>query len=175
MRLKVHSDEFEALGATAFAIKSGAASADHLLKISDADIQLFGQSDTIPILLPGTSFYLNLDEHAPARKLIDAGAAVALGSDFNPGSCHIFSLPFIWGLACLHLKMTPAEALTALTINAAYALRCGDTAGRIACDYRADITIYDVPSLEEVPYNIGWNPVSMTIHDGQIVYDKNTR
>jgi imidazolonepropionase len=175
MQLKVHSDEFEALGATAFAIKSGAASADHLLKISDADIQLFGQSDTIPILLPGTSFYLNLDEHAPARKLIDAGAAVALGSDFNPGSCHIFSLPFIWGLACLHLKMTPAEALTALTINAAYALRCGDTAGRIACDYRADITIYDVPSLEEVPYNIGWNPVSMTIHDGQIVYDKNSR
>jgi imidazolonepropionase len=174
MQLKVHSDEFEALGATAFAIKSGAASADHLLKISDADIQLFGQSDTIPILLPGTSFYLNLDEHAPARKLIDAGAAVALGSDFNPGSCHIFSLPFIWGLACMHLKMTPAEALTALTINAAYALRCGDTAGRIACGYRADITIYDVPVIEEVPYNIGWNPVSMTIHEGQIVYDKNT-
>jgi imidazolonepropionase len=174
MQLKVHSDEFEALGATAFAIKSGAASADHLLKISDADIELFGQSDTIPILLPGTSFYLNLDEHAPARKLIDAGAAVALGSDFNPGSCHIFSLPFIWGLACLHLKMTPAEALTALTINAAYALRCGDTAGRIACGYRADITIYDVPVIEEVPYNIGWNPVSITIHEGQIVYDKNS-
>jgi imidazolonepropionase len=174
MQLKVHSDEFEALGATAFAIKSGAASADHLLKISDADIQLFGQSDTIPILLPGTSFYLHLDEHAPARKLIDAGAAVALGSDFNPGSCHIFSLPFIWGLACLHLKMTPAEALTALTINAAYALKCGDIAGRIACGYRADITIYDVPVIEEVPYNIGWNPVIMTIHEGQIVYDKNT-
>ena len=174
MQLKVHSDEFERLGATAFAIKSGAASADHLLKISDEDIALFGESDTIPILLPGTSFYLNLDEHAPARKLIAAGAAVALGSDFNPGSCHIFSLPFIWGLACLHLKMTPAEALTALTINAAYALNCGDTAGRIACGYRADITIYDVPCLEEVPYNIGWNPVSMTIHDGKIVYDKNS-
>jgi imidazolonepropionase len=172
---KVHSDEFEALGATEFAIKSGAASADHLLKITDADITLFGSSDTIPILLPGTSFYLNLTEHAPARKLIEANAAVALGSDFNPGSCHIFSLPFIWGLACLHLKMTPGEALTALTINAAYALRCGDTVGRIAPGYRADITVYDVRSLEEVPYNIGWNPVSITINNGQIVFDKNSR
>lgn len=174
MECKVHSDEFEALGATEYAIKSGATSADHLLKVSDADISLFGGSDTIPVLLPGTSFYLNLAEHAPARKLIDSGAAVALGSDFNPGSCHIFSLPFIWGLACLHLKMTPAEALTALTINAACALKCGDKVGRIAPGYRADITIYDVPRLEEVPYNIGWNPVAITIHDGQIVYDKNS-
>jgi imidazolonepropionase len=74
----------------------------------------------------------------------------------------------IWGLACIHLKMTPEEALTALTINAAYALKCGDNVGRIAAGYRADITIYDVPTLEEVPYNIGWNPVHATIQAGRL-------
>ena len=168
MQCKVHADEFKALGATGLAMEMGAASADHLLKVSEVDIARFGASDTIPILLPGTSFYLNLTAHAPARQLIESGAAVALGSDFNPGSCHIFSLPFIWGLACLHLKMTPAEALTALTINAAYALKCGDTVGRIAAGYSADITIYDVPALEEVPYNIGWNPVHATVKAGRI-------
>ncbi len=168
MQCKVHADEFKALGATSLAMDMGAASVDHLLQVSDKDIKKFGRSETIPILLPGTSFYLNLAAHAPARKLIDSGAALALGSDFNPGSCHIFSLPFIWGLACLHLKMTPAEALTALTINAAYALKCGDNVGRIASGYRADITIYDVPVLEEVPYNIGWNPVHATIQSGRL-------
>jgi imidazolonepropionase len=168
MQAKVHADEFKALGATKLAMDMGAASVDHLLKVSDQDIASFAASNTIPILLPGTSFYLNLAAHAPARKLIDAGAAVALGSDFNPGSCHIFSLPFIWGLACIHLKMTPEEALTALTINAAYALKCGDNVGRIAAGYRADITIYDVPTLEEVPYNIGWNPVHATIRAGRL-------
>jgi imidazolonepropionase len=173
MQYKVHSDEFEALGATRFAIEFGAASADHLLRVSKDDILAFANSDTIPVLLPGTSFFLNLEEHAPARDLIQSGAAVALSSDFNPGSCHIFSLPFIWGLACIHLKMTPSEALTALTINSACALKCGDTVGRLAPGYRADITIYDVSCLEEVPYNIGWNPVSITIKAGKVAYGRN--
>jgi imidazolonepropionase len=172
MGCKVHADEFESLGGTKLAMDFGAISADHLLKISLDDIYSFGKSDTIPVLLPGTSFFLNLNEHAPARKLIDAGAAVALGSDFNPGSCHIFSLPFIWGLACLHLKMTPEEALTALTINAAGAIGYDTRVGRLESGYQADITIYDVSSLEEISYNIGWNPVCTTIHNGRVVYDK---
>lgn len=170
MKTKVHADEFVSLGATSLAVEYESLSADHLLNVSDKEIAELAGSSTIAVLLPGTSFYLNLSEHAPARKMIDSGVAVALGSDFNPGSCHIFSLPFIWGLACLHLKMTVEEALTALTVNAAYAIGVGDKVGQIAPGYQADITIYDVQSIEEVPYNLGWNPVAMTIKQGKVVH-----
>jgi len=169
MRPKVHADEFISLGATALAVELKAASADHLLAVSNPDIELLAGSETVAVLLPGTSFFLNLPEHAPARKLIDSGAAVALGSDFNPGSCHIFSLPFIWGLACLHLRMTPQEALTALTVNAACAIGLGKKIGQIRPGYQADVVVFAVGSLEEIPYNLGWNPVLMTIKKGRVV------
>lgn len=167
--LKVHSDEFVNLGATTLAAEYGATSCDHLLHISEIEIDLLSRSKTVAVLLPGTSFYLNLSEHAPARKMIDCGVAVALGSDFNPGSCHIFSLTMILGLACLHLKMTPQEALTALTLNAAWAVGRGDAIGMLREGYQADITIYDVPTLEEIPYNIGWNTVVNVIKRGSLV------
>jgi imidazolonepropionase len=130
---------------------------------------MLSQCDTVAVLLPGTSFYLNLDEHAPARKLIEKGAAVALGSDFNPGSCHIFSAPFILALACLHLSMTPEEALTALTINSACAIGRGSEVGMLKEGYQADIAIYGVPTLEEVPYNIGFNTITGVIKSGALV------
>ncbi|MGH9551165.1 MAG: imidazolonepropionase, partial [Terriglobales bacterium] len=171
--LKVHADEFENLGATTLATEYGAVSADHLLNISDREIELLARSQTAAVLLPGTSFYLNLAEHAPARKMIEHGAVVALGSDFNPGSCHIFSLPMIFGLACLHLKMTAEESLTALTLNAAHAVGLGHDRGMLREGYRADITICDVASLEEIPYNLGWNPVATVIKSGVcVVSDK---
>jgi imidazolonepropionase len=170
---KVHSDEFASLGATALAADIGAASADHLLNITDEDIARLGKSNTAAVLLPGTSFFLNLSDHAPARKLIDAGAIVALGTDFNPGSCHISSLPFIWGLACLHLKMSVEEALSALTINSAHAVGRGDTIGQLTPGRAADIVLYEVEALEEIPYNIGWNPVCLVIKNGRVVYQKN--
>ena len=131
-----------------------------------AEIELMSKSETVAVLLSGTSFYLNLDEHAPARMMIEKGAAVALGSDFNPGSCHIFSLPMILALACLHLKMTPEEALT---LNSACALGLGREIGVLHEGYRADITIYDVATLEEIRYNIGWNPVKSVIRNGALV------
>lgn len=168
-KTKVHADEFANLGATKLATELSCLSADHLLNVSDQEIELLAQSNTVAVLLPGTSFYLNLAEHAPARKMIDRGVAVALGSDFNPGSCHIFSLPLIWGLACLHLKMTAEEALTALTLNAAHSLGLGKEIGQLLPGYKADITVYDVQSLEEVPYNLGWNPVSAVIKQGKVV------
>jgi imidazolonepropionase len=168
-KLKVHSDEFVNLGATTLAIKYGAASCDHLLNVSDDEIKLLAQSDTVAVLLPGTSFFLNLSEHARARHMISEGVAVSLGSDFNPGSCHIFSLPLIWGLACLHLKMTAGEALNAHTVNAAYAIGLGEKIGRLSPGYQADITIYDVSCLEEIPYNLGFNPVSFVIKRGEVV------
>lgn len=168
-KLKVHSDEFVNLGATKLATTVGADSADHLLNISDTEIEAMAQSSTVAVLLPGTSFYLNLHEHARARTMIAAGVAVALGSDFNPGSCHIFSLPLIWGLACLHLKLTVEEALTALTVNSAYAIGMGEKVGRLSPGYQADITMWNVGSLEEVPYNLGWNSVAQVIKKGHVV------
>lgn len=169
LRPKVHADEFANLGATRLAVDIQAASADHLLNVSDAEMQLLAKSNTVAVLLPGTSFFLNLKEHAPARKMIEQGVAVGLGSDFNPGSCHIYSLPLIFGLACLHLKMTAEEALTALTINAAHAVGLGRKVGQIAPNYQADIVVMDVKTLEEVPYNLGANPVEQVIKRGRIV------
>jgi imidazolonepropionase len=169
---KVHSDEFVSLGATTLAAEIGAASADHLLSITDEDISRLANSGTVAVLLPGTSFFLNLKDHAPARKMIEAGVAVALGSDFNPGSCHISSLPIIWGLACLHLGMSVEEALTALTSNAAYAVGRGDLVGQLTSGRQADLVIFEVERLEEIPYNIGWNPVSMVIKKGRVVFQK---
>lgn len=173
MKTKIHSDEFANLGGTSLAVQIGSTSADHLLNISDKEIELMAGSDVVAVLLPGTSFYLNLKDHAPARKMIEAGVAVALGSDFNPGSCHISSLPMIWALACLHLKMTPEEALSALTINSAFAINRGDKLGQLRVGYQADMAIYDVATLEEVPYNLGWNPVIATIKKGRIAHRKN--
>jgi imidazolonepropionase len=140
------------------------------LKVSDEDIALLARSTTAAVVLPGTSFYLNLPEHAPVRKMIEAGVFVCLGSDFNPGSCSIFSLPLILGLACLHLKLTPEEAMNCLTVNAAFMLGLGNQVGQIRHGYRADITIYDVGCLEEIAANVGWNPVVATIVDGKIVH-----
>jgi imidazolonepropionase len=170
---RIHADEFANLGATRLAVELGAAAADHLLKTSDEEIRLLAKSDTAAVILPGTSFYLHLKEHAPARTMIDQGVWTCLGSDFNPGSCNIFSLPMILGLACLHLQLTPEEALNCLTVNAAFMLGLGDQVGQIRDGYRADITIYDVSCLEEVAANIGWNPVIATIKDGRLVHGDN--
>ncbi|MBY0359265.1 MAG: imidazolonepropionase [Candidatus Obscuribacterales bacterium] len=169
LRPKIHADEFVNLGASSLAVEIGAASADHLLNISDAEIELMAASDTVAVLLPGTSFFLNLKEHARARAMIDRGVAVALGSDFNPGSCHIFSLPFIWGLACLQLKMSVSEALTALTVNSACAIGLGGKIGQLNKGYQADFLILNLSKLEEVPYNLGSNPVGQVFKSGKSV------
>lgn len=168
MKLKVHADEFASLGATRAAAAAGATSADHLLAITSEDIRLLAQSDTVAVLLPGTSFFLNLKEHAPARSMIERGVAIAVGSDFNPGSCHIFSAPLIMGLACLHLGLTPEEALTAMTLNAAYAIGRGEDVGQLSEGYQADMVVWNVATLEEIPYNMGWNPVFATIKKGNV-------
>lgn len=166
MKLKVHSDEFKSLGATSLACEMGAHSADHLLAITENDIDRLASSSCVAVLLPGTSFFLNLKEHAPARTMIDKGVAVGLGSDFNPGSCHIFSMPFIMGLACLKLGMTAAEALTAATTNSAYAIGRGESIGQLREGYQADIVLWNVSKLAEIPYNMGWNSVQTVIKKG---------
>lgn len=169
MKLKVHADEFASLGATALACETGAHSADHLLAITPEDIARLAGSSCVAVLLPGTSFFLNLKEHAPARAMIEKGVAVAVGSDFNPGSCHIFSMPFIVGLACLKLKLTAEEALTAATLNAAYAIGRGASIGQLRSNYQADIVLWNVSTLAEIPYNMGWNSVSQVIKKGALI------
>ena len=166
MKLKVHADEFASLGATALACEAGAHSADHLLAVTPEDITRLSKSECAAVLLPGTSFFLNLKEHAPARTMIEKGVVVAIGSDFNPGSCHIFSLPFIMGLASLKLKLTAQEALTAATINAAYAIGRGASIGQLRSNYQADIVLWNVSTVAEIPYNMGWNSVAQVIKKG---------
>lgn len=166
MKLKVHADEFASLGATALACESGADSADHLLAITPADIDRLSKSDCAAVLLPGTSFFLNLKDHAPARTMVESGVIVAIGSDFNPGSCHIFSLPFIMGLASLKLKLTAQEALTAATMNAAYAIGRGASIGQLRTNYQADIAVWNVSTVAEIPYNMGWNSVAQVVKKG---------
>jgi imidazolonepropionase len=169
-RPKVHADEFVNLGASSLAVELHASSADHLLNISQAEMNLMAGSDTVAVLLPGTSFFLNLQEHAAARSMIDRGVSVAIGSDYNPGSCHIFSMPFIIGLACLHLNMTLTEALCAATVNAAFALGRGNSVGQLKPNFQADFLIMDLASLEELPYNMTVNPVSRVFKKGIEVY-----
>lgn len=156
----LHADELEPMGGAALAARLGARSADHLIRIDAAGIAALAASRTVAVLLPGTVFTLGLGSYAPARELIAAGAAVALASDFNPGSCPILSLPLIQAIACTRMRLTPAEALTACTLNAAWALGRQDEVGSLAPGKQADFLQLDGDDYRLVPYRAGHNPVA---------------
>ncbi len=155
----LHADELEPMGGAALAARLGARSADHLIRIDAAGIAALAASRTVAVLLPGTVFTLGLRSYAPARELIAAGAAVALASDFNPGSCPILSQPLIQAIACTQMRLTPAEALTACTLNAAWALGRQDEVGSLAPGKQADFLQLDGGDYRLVPYRAGHNPV----------------
>lgn len=155
LKLRLHADELSDLGGGALAARMGAVTADHLLMTSEHSIRALADSGTVAVMLPGTPFFLNMAERAPARKLIEAGAIVAIGTDFNPGSCFSESLPMMMTLACLHLKMTPAEALTAVTINAAHAVEAADRLGSLEPGKQADLVIWDAPNYRHLSYHFG--------------------
>lgn len=169
-RLRFHADEIENVGAARLAAKLGAVSADHLLKISDEDISLISNSNTVATLMPGTSFYLG-ESFAPARKLIDNGAAVALGSDFNPGSSPIFNPAFIFHLALRFLKMEPEEILTAYTLNSSYVL--GIENGKIEPGVKCDIAIWNTNELLDIPYMFDQNFLSGIVINGRVTLYEN--
>ncbi len=169
MRLKIHSDEFKALGGTALAVELGATSADHLACTPDEEIELLGNSDTIGVLLPGTPFGLAEDHYSPARKMIDMGVAVALATDLNPGTCYCESMPFIMALACRQMGMTPSEALVASTINAAHALGLGHEVGSLEVGKKADLLILDSPDYRHLAYRFGANLVQAVVKAGRMV------
>jgi imidazolonepropionase len=164
---KIHADEIIPLGGGELAAKVGCASADHLLAVSGEGIRMLAESDTAATLLPCTAFCLN-KPYAPARKLIDAGCAVALASDYNPGSCFTNSIPLIFSLAVIHMGMTIEEALCSLTLNGAGALKKADTIGSIEPDKKADITVLAYPDYRFLVYHSAKNIVAMVIKNGKV-------
>jgi imidazolonepropionase len=157
---KIHADELEGSGGAELAVELGASSADHLAAISDEGIKALAQSETTAVLLPGTMMYLGGRGQAPARKLIDAGAGVALATDFNPGSSPGTSLPFMATLGVSQMGMLPAETIIAITANGAAAVGEATSRGQIAKGYRADLTLMAVEDWRELPYWYGSNFVS---------------
>ena len=164
---RIHSDEFSNIGGTKLASEVQAVSADHLMEISDDDIDLLTNSDTIAILLPGTTFFLGKEKYAPARKLIDRGVHIAIASDFNPGSCHIKSMPFIIGLSCIYLGLSIEEALKAATWSGACALNEQERIGSIEVGKQADLIIWDLDKIEQIPYNLTSAPIKNVIKAGE--------
>jgi len=162
---KMHADEIYPLGGAGLAADLECLSADHLLKISDKDIDKMAKSHTVSTLLPLTAFSL-MDDYAPARKMIDAGCAVALASDLNPGSCFSCSIPLMIALATIYMHMSVEEAVTALTINAATALGLQDEIGSIEEGKAGDIVILRYPSYKFLSYHFGMNIVETTVKGG---------
>jgi imidazolonepropionase len=166
---RLHAEQLTRTGATQLAVQLGAASCDHLEQVNKADLRALAKSKTVASLLPGCDFHLGLKQYAPARGLIKAGAIVALATDYNPGTSPTLSMPMILSLACAQLRMTPAEGITAATINAAYALRREKQIGSLEVGKLADIAIFDVEDYREIPYYFGMNKCWMTIKGGEIV------
>jgi imidazolonepropionase len=167
---RLHAEQLSRTGATQLAVELGAASCDHLEQINSADIRALSKSNTVATLLPGCDFHLGLKQYAPARKLIDAGAIVALATDFNPGTSPTVSMPMILSLACNQLRMTPAEAITSVTLNAAYALRRDKSIGSLEPDKQADLAVFEVEDYREIPYYFGMNRCWMTMKRGVIIH-----
>ncbi|WP_432665460.1 imidazolonepropionase [Wukongibacter baidiensis] len=172
MKLKLHADEIVRLGGAELAAELGAVSADHLLQASDEGIKAMAEKNVVATLLPGTAFSLK-EEFARGRFMIDNGCAVALATDFNPGSCFTESIPLIISLATLHMSMTPEETITALTINGAAAIDRADEIGSIDVGKKGDIVIHEFPSYKFLPYHIGVSTVEKVIKNGEMIYDKN--
>ena len=167
--LKLHADELTPLGGAELAARLGAASADHLLCISAAGIDALAASDTVATLLPGTAFFLGV-ACAPARRLIQRGAAVALASDCNPGTCPSENLPLVGSMACTQMGMLPAEVVAALTLNAAAALGRSARLGSLEAGKQADVLVCDVPNHRQLYYHFGVNHVELVIKRGRLVH-----
>ena len=167
---RLHAEQLSRTGAAQLAVELEAASCDHLEHINSADIRRLAGSRTVATLLPGCDFHLGWKEYAPARQLIEAGAIVALATDYNPGTCPTVSMPMILSLACTQLRMTPAEAIAAATINAAFALRRDGRIGSLEAGKQADLAVFAVEEYREIPYYFGMNRCWMTMKRGEIIH-----
>lgn len=169
MKIKLHTEQFNNIGGLDTALKHNAVSVDHLEVLNDADLEKLSSLETVSVLLPGVSFFLNY-QYAPARKLIDQGAIVALATDYNPGSSHISSISLIMSLATIKMKMKIEECLSAYTINSAAALLKSHDRGSIEINKRADFAVFNTSDYSDIVYNVGKNLNYLTIKDGNIIY-----
>lgn len=165
---KIHADEIVSYGGAEVAARVGAVSADHLLKASDEGIRQMAEAGVVAVLLPGTAFFL-MTEAANGRKMIDSGVPVALSTDRNPGSSPTESLPFMMNLGCLTMGMTPAEVLTAATINAAHAIKRGHLVGSLEPGKLGDLVIFNAPNYAYMQYNFAVNLVDTVVKKGKVV------
>jgi imidazolonepropionase len=171
---RLHADQLARTGAARLAVEMRAASADHLDKVTRGDIALLGKSEVVCTLLPGASLHLGAP-YAPGRALVDAGAIVALATDFNPGTSPTLSLPMAMSLACDGMRLRPAEAIAAATVNAAYSLRRHDRMGTIETGKQADLAVFDVADYREIPYYFGVHLSWLTFKRGEILYARDPR
>lgn len=167
--LKLHVDEFEPMGGVSLAVELGATSVDHLVRTGDDELRLLAASPVIGVVLPGTPFGLGQTHFAPARKLIDFGGAVALATDLNPGTTWCESVPMMMALATRYMRLTPAEALTAATLNAAHAIGLGRFVGALSPGYQADFLILETDDYRDLSYRYGPNLVNAVFKRGQKV------
>jgi len=167
--LKIHADQLTRNGGSALAAELGAVSADHLENSTSDDWQKMKKHAVVPVMLPGAVFFLGRDRYAPARQMLDLGLPVAVASDFNPGSCMSESMALMLTIACLKLKLTPTEALTAATYHGALAIRRGNLLGTLEVGRKADIVVWDAPSHKHLPYHFGINLANTVIKSGRVV------
>ncbi len=169
--LKAHADEFTNLGCSRLAIELGAASIDHLDAISDDEINLLAASETVGVVTPTVNFNLGSTHFADARKLIDSGCAVAISTDYNPGSAPCPSQPMTMALACRYQKLLPSEALNAATINAAFAVGAGNRTGSIREGNQGDLVLFNTGDYREIAYEFGAEMAELVVKNGQVVFD----
>lgn len=169
--IRIHAEQLSLSGGARLAAEFGAASADHLEWIDEAGIDILKQAGVIAILLPGAVFNLGLTRYAPARAMIDAELAIALATDFNPGSSPTPSMQMILSIACTQMRMTPSEAITAATINSACSLGCEARLGSLEAGKQADIVLYDCADYRQIPYFFGVNHAAVVIKKGKVIVD----
>ncbi len=170
--VKVHADELSDLGGAALAAELGAISAEHLLHTTDEGLARLAEAGTVAVCLPGTSFCLMNAPYARARRMIELGCTVALASDFNPGSCPAYAMPFIITLACMHMGLDPSEALAAATINAAAAIGLEAEVGSLEVGKLADVVILSTPTHWHIPYHMGMGVVEKVVKQGKLIVDE---
>jgi imidazolonepropionase len=170
--IKIHADEFENLGGASLAAELGAASVDHLVVTSEEDIQVLGSSDTVAVSLPCTPFGLGETDYTPAKKILEANGILAIATDINPGTAWCESMQFAIALACRYLKLTPAQAIAAATINAAAAIGQADRVGSIEPGKQADLIMLTIPDYRQLGYRFGTNLVGTVIKKGKIYFNE---
>lgn len=168
--LKIHADEFSPSGGSELAAQLEAVSADHLIEISDEGIDEISRKGVIPVLLPGTSFFLGLDSYAPGARFLEKNVIFAIATDFNPGTCMTESMPLVMTIACIKFGLTALQAIQASTINAASATGMERSRGNIWPGYTADFVVWNVENHKQIPYHFGVNHVKAVIKGGKLVW-----